>query len=236
MEKNWTRVPLETAKRSDACASAFEGDNGAEMWVIGLIDGEGARICKVVRSQYYQLWTSLKTKKETKGNQLPQILSHDSEHSLQWEGMRDSKARTWELKVFQYVCSGVRGEGPGASLTGWRGKTGADMSVTSPVEEGFIWLISPCRLDRGVFLQYDKADAGKRNQFRYSPYTSVQPQIISTAKGSSAPMVGQSISIVYMKHSRASLRRRLRLLLYPGDPSRVYQYSFCPQDSHHDYS
>ncbi len=46
MEKNWTRVPLETAKRSDACASAFEGDNGAEMWVIGLIDGEGARICK----------------------------------------------------------------------------------------------------------------------------------------------------------------------------------------------
>lgn len=50
--------------------------------------------------------------------------------------MSDSKGPTWDLKVFQYVCSGVRGEGPGASLTGWRGRTGADMLLTSPVEEG----------------------------------------------------------------------------------------------------
>ena len=31
----------------------------------------------------------------------------------------------WDLNVFQYVCSGVSGEGPGGSLTGCRDVTGA---------------------------------------------------------------------------------------------------------------
>ena len=41
----------------------------------------------------------------------------------------------WDLNVRQYVCSGVLGEGPGASLTGPRGMTGADILVRFLQEE-----------------------------------------------------------------------------------------------------
>lgn len=60
---------------------AFRGVKGAEMWLIGLFEGDGTSSC--------------------------------------------------DLNVRQYVCSGVRGEGPGASLTGCRGSTGADIFVRS---------------------------------------------------------------------------------------------------------
>lgn len=53
-----------------------------------------------------------------------------------WGRIGDSKGRTWDLKVFQYVCSGVRGEGPGASFIGCKGRTGADILLTSLIEEG----------------------------------------------------------------------------------------------------
>lgn len=39
-----------------------------------------------------------------------------------------------DLKVRQYVCSGVKGEGPGGSLTGWRGSTGADIFTFAPCQ------------------------------------------------------------------------------------------------------
>lgn len=44
---------------------------------------------------------------------------------------------SWDLKVHQYVCSGVRGEGPGGSLTGGRGSTGADIVELSRWEGSY---------------------------------------------------------------------------------------------------
>ena len=38
----------------------------------------------------------------------------------------------WDLKVRQYVCSGVSGEGPGGSLTGCSGSTGAAIVFQLP--------------------------------------------------------------------------------------------------------
>lgn len=50
-----------------------------------------------------------------------------------------------DLKVRQYVCSGVKGEGPGGALTGWRGRTGADIS-NSALCQGFEKFESPMRI------------------------------------------------------------------------------------------
>ena len=37
-----------------------------------------------------------------------------------------------DLKVRQYVCSGVRGEGPDGNFTGWIARTGADIFFSQP--------------------------------------------------------------------------------------------------------
>ena len=42
-----------------------------------------------------------------------------------------------DLNVRQYFCSGVNGEGPGGSLTGGGGSTGADILASAP-RQGFI--------------------------------------------------------------------------------------------------
>lgn len=99
IEKNWTRVPVVTAKRSDPGEYALAEAGEREILVMGLLDGEGINC--------------------------------------------------WDLKLRQYVCSGVSGEGPGGSLISCNGSTWAAMNFYRCQKgQGIVFILQMFAIER----------------------------------------------------------------------------------------